>query len=182
MHMHIYIHWGFCFCIFPFFLLLFYIYVRVCALCWGVLHLLSHVSTSSCSSCSLPCDIRASVVTQFYITEAENEYVIKGNSAVMKCKIPSFVADFVQVEAWINAEDGSEFSHSNDSNAYGSNILGHILFFFFFHYCFLVRVFSKPRTFCIYMYNDIMNRKWIPNPWMSMIWRRKQNKHVKNML
>lgn len=54
------------------------------------------------------------------MTEAENEYVIKGNSAVMKCKIPSFVADFVQVEAWINAEDGTEILRSNNSsNSYG---------------------------------------------------------------
>lgn len=51
------------------------------------------------------------MVSQFYITEAENEYVIKGNSAVMKCKIPSFVADFVSVEAWINVEDGTELTH-----------------------------------------------------------------------
>lgn len=58
-------------------------------------------------------------MTQFYITEAENEYVIKGNAAVMKCKIPSFVSDFVHVEAWINSEDGTELTHSNDSSAYG---------------------------------------------------------------
>ncbi|KAJ9598740.1 hypothetical protein L9F63_026727, partial [Diploptera punctata] len=44
------------------------------------------------------------VVAQYYVTEAENEYVIRGNSAVMKCKIPSFVADFVAVEAWIGDE------------------------------------------------------------------------------
>lgn len=58
------------------------------------------------------------VVTQFYMTEAENEYVIKGNSAIMKCKIPSFVADFVHIEAWINAEDGTELTH-NSSQSYG---------------------------------------------------------------
>lgn len=59
------------------------------------------------------------VVTQFYLSEAENEYVIKGNAAVMKCKIPSFVADFVHVEAWINAEDGTELMapNINDSSA-----------------------------------------------------------------
>lgn len=50
------------------------------------------------------------MVSQFYITEAENEYVIKGNAAVMKCKIPSFVADFVYVEAWIDVGDGSELT------------------------------------------------------------------------
>lgn len=51
------------------------------------------------------------VVSQFFITEAENEYVIKGNSAIMKCKIPSFVADFVIVDAWINVADGTELTH-----------------------------------------------------------------------
>lgn len=56
-------------------------------------------------------------MTQFYLTEAENEYVIRGNSAVMKCKIPSFVADFVQVDAWV-ADDGRVHSY-NDQN-YGT--------------------------------------------------------------
>lgn len=58
------------------------------------------------------------VVSQFYITEAENEYVIKGNSAVMKCKIPSFVADYVSVEAWVNVDDGSELTYES-SGDYG---------------------------------------------------------------
>lgn len=56
------------------------------------------------------------VVSQFYITEAENEYVIKGNAAVMKCKIPSFVADFVYVEAWINVDDGSELTLNSSTS------------------------------------------------------------------
>lgn len=59
------------------------------------------------------------VVSQFFITEAENEYVIKGNSAIMKCKIPSFVADFVTVEAWINVDDGTELTHET-SHQYGA--------------------------------------------------------------
>jgi hypothetical protein len=42
---------------------------------------------------------------QNYITEAENEYVIRGNTAIVKCKIPSFVADFVSVDAWISDND-----------------------------------------------------------------------------
>lgn len=37
-----------------------------------------------------------------------SEYVIKGNTAVLKCNIPSFVADFVKVEAWAGS-DGSEY-------------------------------------------------------------------------
>lgn len=47
------------------------------------------------------------VVIQSYEVEAENEYVIRGNSAVMKCKIPSFVADFVEVEMWSDSLGGS---------------------------------------------------------------------------
>lgn len=60
-------------------------------------------------------------MTQFYITEAENEYVIRGNTAVMKCKIPSFVADFVYVEAWV-AEDGTELTYSSDTSTFGKRI------------------------------------------------------------
>lgn len=58
-------------------------------------------------------------MTQFYLTEAENEYVIRGNSAVMKCKIPSFVADFVQVDAWV-ADDGRVHTYSDES--YGTSV------------------------------------------------------------
>lgn len=51
---------------------------------------------------------------QFYQSEVNNEYVIRGNSAVMKCSIPSFVADFVEVIAWTDT-DGNTFSlnHTN---------------------------------------------------------------------
>lgn len=50
------------------------------------------------------------VVNQFYQTDGENEYVIRGNSAILKCKVPSFIADFVFVEAWIDS-DGNEYHH-----------------------------------------------------------------------
>lgn len=48
------------------------------------------------------------MVTQPYEAEADNEYVIRGNSVAMKCEIPSFVADFVSVLNW-NDSDGNEF-------------------------------------------------------------------------
>lgn len=56
----------------------------------------------------------SAVVSQFYVTEAENEYVIRGNAAVMKCKIPSFVADFVLIDAWI-ADDGKMLKYGNEN-------------------------------------------------------------------
>jgi len=45
---------------------------------------------------------------QNYVTGAEDEYVILGNTAVVKCKVPSFVADFVSVESWTSS-DGREY-------------------------------------------------------------------------
>ncbi|EDW31485.1 GL10941 [Drosophila persimilis] len=62
------------------------------------------------------------VVSQFYITEAENEYVIRGNAAVVKCKIPSFVADFVQVEAWVD-DGGIELWRDNATSVYDGKYL-----------------------------------------------------------
>lgn len=51
-------------------------------------------------------------MSQYYVTEAENEYVIRGNSAVMKCKIPSFVADFVLIDSWIS-DDGTVYKYAD---------------------------------------------------------------------
>lgn len=50
---------------------------------------------------------------QNYVTGTEDEYVILGNTAVIKCKVPSFVADFVSVESWMSS-DGREYHHLND--------------------------------------------------------------------
>nr|XP_044249298.1 Down syndrome cell adhesion molecule-like protein Dscam2 isoform X7 [Drosophila takahashii] len=40
------------------------------------------------------------VVAQYYDTDVNKAYVIRGNAAVLKCEIPSFVADFVSVVSW----------------------------------------------------------------------------------
>lgn len=58
------------------------------------------------------------VVSQSYVTEAENEYVIKANSAIMKCKMPSFVSEFIFVDQWMDS-DGSIFTPGRD---YGIHI------------------------------------------------------------
>lgn len=39
-------------------------------------------------------------VSQYYEVDVNKEPVIKGNSVVMKCGIPSFVADYVTVLSW----------------------------------------------------------------------------------
>lgn len=51
------------------------------------------------------------VVNQYYEAEVVSEYVIRGNTAVLKCNIPSFVTDFVRVDAWIGS-DGSLYNAS----------------------------------------------------------------------
>lgn len=53
------------------------------------------------------------------MTEAENEYVIRGNAAIVHCKIPSFVTDFVYVEAWI-MDDGQILTINNTNNGQGT--------------------------------------------------------------
>lgn len=53
------------------------------------------------------------VVNQYYGADILMEYVIRGNSVVLKCQIPSFVADFVSVEAWID-EEGTELVQSDN--------------------------------------------------------------------
>lgn len=55
------------------------------------------------------------VVNQFYGADILMEYVIRGNAAVLKCSIPSFVADFVRVESWID-ELGTVLLPPTDNN------------------------------------------------------------------
>ncbi|XP_026295717.1 Down syndrome cell adhesion molecule isoform X37 [Apis mellifera] len=57
-------------------------------------------------------NVRA-VVTQYYEAEVVSEYVIRGNAAILKCTIPSFVAEFVSVDSWVGS-DGSTFKPTND--------------------------------------------------------------------
>ncbi|KAJ6647605.1 Down syndrome cell adhesion molecule-like protein Dscam2, partial [Pseudolycoriella hygida] len=41
------------------------------------------------------------------------EYVIKGNSAILKCSLPSFISDFLKVESWVD-EAGNELLPSDN--------------------------------------------------------------------
>ena len=49
--------------------------------------------------------------------ETHNVYVIKGNAALFKCEIPSFVADFVTIDSW-NDNVGNQY-FSDLTNDYG---------------------------------------------------------------
>ena len=49
------------------------------------------------------------------MAETHNVYVIIGNSALFKCEIPSFVADFVTIDSW-NDNDGSQYFSAITNN------------------------------------------------------------------
>ncbi|XP_049290933.1 Down syndrome cell adhesion molecule-like protein Dscam2 isoform X38 [Anopheles funestus] len=52
-------------------------------------------------------NVRA-VVHQYYQTRLTDEFVLNGNAAILKCLIPSFISDFVFVDAWLT-DDGEEY-------------------------------------------------------------------------
>ena len=56
-------------------------------------------------------------MSQNYNTRVSPEDVILGNDAIMKCSIPSFVSDFVQVQDWKDSEGLLLFPDAN----YGTN-------------------------------------------------------------
>lgn len=49
------------------------------------------------------------MVTQYYEADASKEHVIRGNAAIIKCSIPSFNAEFVDVVSWHTDQDESFF-------------------------------------------------------------------------
>lgn len=51
------------------------------------------------------------VVFQSYSVNVMDENVLRGNTAIVKCHIPSFVSDFVVVDAWIEIEDDEKVEY-----------------------------------------------------------------------
>ena len=44
------------------------------------------------------------MVLQDYLVEIHNEHIILGNDAIFQCSIPSFVSDFISIQAWVDNE------------------------------------------------------------------------------
>lgn len=66
----------------------------------------------------------AAVVPQSYSVNIMDEHVLRGNAAIIKCHIPSFVIDFVYVSAWI-LDDNSEITEIfADPNGIDVNTIG----------------------------------------------------------
>lgn len=64
----------------------------------------------------------STVVRQSYEPRVTDEDVLRGNSAIVKCTIPSFVADYVHVMDWVTDEDNSlsTFSFNGSEGNYGN--------------------------------------------------------------
>ncbi|XP_046962721.1 Down syndrome cell adhesion molecule-like protein Dscam2 isoform X34 [Vanessa cardui] len=62
-------------------------------------------------------NVRA-VVAQQYDTDVNKEYVIMGNSIILKCQVPSFVADFIEVLSWHTDENEDFYPGENYEGKY----------------------------------------------------------------
>lgn len=71
------------------------------------------------SCCSFSCDA-ITVVSQVYESQVYDEYTIKGNAAILKCNIPSFVSDHVEVIDWVDTNGGH---YTKDENSSGKWML-----------------------------------------------------------
>lgn len=88
------------------------------------------------------------VVGQAYAVNVMEEYVLKGNSAIVKCHIPSFVSDFVTVSAWILDETDEVYPTTD----YGKIYLQKSILFSFYtipiqHLVHLLREVIRFRSF-----------------------------------
>lgn len=43
-----------------------------------------------------------------------DEHVLNGNAAIIKCHIPSFVAEFVEIESWLEDETTAIYPQLDD--------------------------------------------------------------------
>lgn len=60
---------------------------------------------------------RFPVVSQAYDVKFWEEYVLRGNAAILKCQIPSFVSEYVSVSSWIISEDSIETEINIDQSS-----------------------------------------------------------------
>lgn len=56
------------------------------------------------------------MVAQYFEVQVYDQFAIRGNAAIFKCQVPSFVADHVDVVGWIDSNGGS---YVTDGQSYG---------------------------------------------------------------
>ena len=66
--------------------------------------------------------ILSTVVVQPYDIDIGKEFVIVGNDAIVKCQVPSFVADWVSIIGWTASDD--ELKSMTQENSQGNQLEG----------------------------------------------------------
>ena len=61
------------------------------------------------------------VVTSDYDVDVYKETVIRGNDALLKCQIPSFVSDLVFVEGWVDSQGNEIRANQVDRASLGKS-------------------------------------------------------------
>ena len=61
-----------------------------------------------------------SAVIQDYDSDVGLEYILVGNDALLKCKTPSFVDDFVGIVSWIVDDEDTALDRGKESSIVGS--------------------------------------------------------------
>lgn len=64
------------------------------------------------------------MVGQYFEVQVYDQFAIRGNAAIFKCQVPSFVADHVDVVGWIDSNGGSYVA---DDQSYGRDIDSNVL-------------------------------------------------------
>lgn len=59
------------------------------------------------------------MVAQYFEVQVYDQFAIRGNAAIFKCQVPSFVADHVDVVSWIDSNGGSYVA---DGQSYGTKL------------------------------------------------------------
>lgn len=79
-----------------------------------------------------------SVTNQHFQVDIFRESVITGNDAIFSCSVPSFVADFVRVDSWVDSE-GNLLTRAVSGNEETSHLMHspvacseNLIFYFFF--------------------------------------------------
>jgi len=63
------------------------------------------------------------VVEQSYQLRVNDEFVLKGNTAVLKCIVPSFMVDLVEIIEWVSESGESFIINQSDKGLCYSYIL-----------------------------------------------------------
>ena len=62
------------------------------------------------------------VVSQYFEVQVYDVFAIRGNAAIFKCQVPSFVADHVDVASWIDS-DGGNYRADDEQASYGTRYI-----------------------------------------------------------